>query len=74
MINTVRTKRVTVKLEFYLRGKTKIPSVNFIEGCRDEGIPFTSASCTEVQITAFSKFNKAAHEFCKQLADAKELA
>jgi hypothetical protein len=68
-------KRIAINLEFYSRGKTKIPSVTFMEGKEDQGIPFTSH--THVKGTqegdAFSAFSKAAHEFCKQLIEGGEL-
>lgn len=51
-------KRLKMILEFYPRGKSNIPSVYFIEGRCDEGIP---------EGPAFDVFNKAAHDFCRSL-------
>jgi hypothetical protein len=75
MSKTITGKRIKIELEFYWRGKRKIPSVNFTEGKRDQGIPFTGH--TDIKGTpkgdAFGAFNKAAHDFCKQLVDSGEL-
>ena len=75
MSKTPTGKRIAINLEFYWRGKAKSPSVSFTEGKRDQGIPFTAS--THVKNTpegdAFNAFNKAAHDFCKQLVEAGEL-
>ena len=67
-------KRIGIELEFYHRGKKKIPSVSFME-VDDQGIPFTAH--THVTGTpegdAFNAFNKAAHDFCKALVEEGEL-
>ena len=67
-------KKISLKLEFHLLGKTSIPSVSFI-GMDDYGVPFTSDA--DVPGTpegdAFSEFSKAAHKFCRKLKDAGEL-
>lgn len=74
MSKTLTGKRIGIELEFYWRGKTKIPSVSFME-VDGEGIPFTAH--THVKGTpegdAFSAFNRAAHDFCKALVEAGEL-
>lgn len=71
---TLTGRRIGIKLEFYRRGKRKIPSVSFMEVGR-QGIPFTAR--THVKGTpegdAFAAFNKAAHDFCKALVNAGEL-
>jgi hypothetical protein len=65
-------KRIRMVLEFYHRGKTKIPSVSFIAG-DDEGLPFASDKNSKQEKAAFSELSKAAHEFCKKLVVAGEL-
>ena len=61
------SKRISITLEFYLRGeKKKIPSVNFTE-VGEDGIPLTSHAASDEENTAFSAFDKAAHEFCKAM-------
>ena len=74
MAKTITGKRIGVELEFYWRGKKKIPSVSFME-VDGQGIPFTAH--THVMGTpegdAFNAFSKAAHEFCQKLIDAGEL-
>lgn len=56
-------KRIKLMLEFFLRGKRrKIPSVNFI------GKPFVPLTQSGAKAeAAFEAFNKAAHEFAKQM-------
>jgi hypothetical protein len=74
MAKTLTGKRIGIELEFYWRGKRKIPSVSFTE-VNGQGIPFTAH--THVKGTpegdAFVAFNKAAHDFCKALVNAGEL-
>lgn len=66
-------KKIALKLEFYLRGKSGIPSVSFI-GLNNYGVPFTG--CGDVPGTpagdAFDAFSKAAYKFCKAMKDAGE--
>jgi hypothetical protein len=66
-------KRLAINLEFYGRGRNKVPSVSFIEGRKDQGVPFTSSNPTKTESDAFAKFSEACHKFCKQLIDAGEL-
>ena len=74
MSKTLTGKRIGIELEFYWRGKRKIPSVNFME-VNEQGIPFTSDA--DVKGTskgdAWYAFDKAAHDFCKALIEAGEL-
>ena len=74
MAKTLTSKRIGIELEFYWRGKKKIPSVSFME-VDGEGIPFTSHEHVRgtPEGDAFAAFNKAAHEFCKALVEAGEL-
>lgn len=74
MAKTLTGKRIGIELEFYWRGKRKIPSVTFME-VDEQGIPFTSHAHVKgtPEGDAFSAFNKAAHEFCKALIKAGEL-
>lgn len=64
-------KRIAIKLEFYLRGKRRIPSVSFL-GVGGYGIPLTSHAASAKEDAAFTAFSRAAHEFCKQMAEARE--
>jgi hypothetical protein len=64
------TKRIGLKLEFYLRGKNKIPSVSF-EGVGDFGVPMTAYKDKE-QDKVFAKFSMAAHKFCAEMKKAGE--
>ena len=72
MSETIKDKRIALKLEFSLRGKRKIPQVAFI-GVGNFGVPMTAYKDRK-QAAVFSKFSKAAHEFCKQMKDAGEFA
>jgi hypothetical protein len=72
MSKKVTDKRIAIKLEFYLRGERRIPSVNF-NSVRGYGIPLTSHAASEKENAAFSAFSKAAHEFCKAMVVAGEL-
>ncbi len=73
-------KRIALKLEFYLRGRTKIPSVSFI-GMDGYGVPMTPSFRGKTppdkelvkQNKAFDEFNAAAHKFCQEMAKAGEL-
>lgn len=71
MSNKIANERVALKLEFYLNGKKKVPSVSFI-GVGDHGVPMTALN-DQKQAAVFAEFSKAAHKFCKQMADAGEL-
>jgi hypothetical protein len=66
-------EKITLKLEFYLRGKNRIPSVSFHE-VNNYGVPLTSNA--DVPGTpagdAFYAFSKAAHKFCKAMKDVGE--
>ena len=74
MSKTLTGKRISIELEFYWRGKRKIPSVSFME-VDGKGIPFTSHAHVKgtPEGEAFAAFNKAAHDFCKALVQAGEL-
>ncbi len=69
----MRQKRIVVLLEFYLRGKHKIPSVSFVEGEEGMGIPFTSHAPSDKEKAVWKAFSDAAHEFCKQMANVGDL-
>lgn len=64
-------KRIALKLEFYLRGKSGIPSVSFI-GLSDYGVPLSGCAAGPGTPAgdAFDAFNEAAHKFCKVMKDA----
>jgi hypothetical protein len=64
------TKRIGLKLEFYLRGKNKIPAVSF-EGVGDFGVPMTAYQDREQEMV-FAEFSKAAHKFCAEMKKARE--
>ena len=68
-----KEKRIKLNLEFYLRGKTRIPSVTMIEGDDGYGVPLTSTAASASESAAFAKFHKACLEFCKQIAAHGEL-
>jgi hypothetical protein len=55
-------KRIGLRLEFYLRGKKRIPAVSFL-GVDDYGVPMTSHNDPE-EWKIFDEFSKAAHKFC----------
>jgi hypothetical protein len=63
-------KRIGLKLEFYLSGKNKTPSVSF-EGIGDFGVPMTAYQ-DEEQDKIFAEFSKAAHKFCAEMKKAGE--
>lgn len=67
-------KKIALKLEFHLQGKSRIPAVSFL-GLDNYGVPFTGHRDTlgTPNGDAFEAFSKAAHKFCKQLKDAGEL-
>jgi hypothetical protein len=65
--------RISLRLEFYLRGKSRIPSVSFIEGTEGHGIPLSSHAATEAENKAFSVLSEAAHSFCAQMKASGEL-
>ena len=62
--------RIALRLEFRLQGKSKKPAVSFI-GVGDYGVPLTGH---KEETSAFDEFSKAAHKYCKAIADAGELA
>jgi hypothetical protein len=68
-ITVSKEKRIALKLEFYLRGKHKKPAVSFL-GVGNYGVPLTGHS---EDTPAFDEFSRAAHKFCKQIAEAGEL-
>lgn len=70
MSKEAKSKEFPLRLNFYLKGKRKLPSVSFIE-VGNHGVPMTAYKDAE-QAAAFAEFNKAAHKFCKQMADAGE--
>lgn len=65
-----KTNRISLTLEFYLRGKKKKPQVSFI-GTDDFGVPMTAYQ-DEEQAAAFSDFSTAAYEFCQRMKDHGE--
>lgn len=63
------SKQIELRLEFRLLGKSKKPAVSFI-GVRNGGVPLTAHN---EPTPAFDEFSKAAHKYCKAIADAGEL-
>lgn len=60
---------ITLRLEFHLQGKSKKPVVSFI-GADEYGVPLTGHN---EDTSAFDEFSRAAHKYCKAIADAGEL-
>ena len=65
----MKMKKIAITLEFHLRGKKNIPAVSFI-GAEGYGVPLTGHN---EESAAFDEFSKAAHRYCKAIADAGEL-
>jgi len=71
-------KKIALKLEFYLRGNGKVPSVSFL-GTDGYGVPLTPSLSGKTsrelaqQNAAFDEFSAAAHKYCKAISDAGEL-
>lgn len=63
-------KRIALKLEFYLIGKARTPSVGFTS--LGQGVPMTAHNDAK-QAAIFSAFSNAAYRFCRELKDAGEL-
>lgn len=69
MAKTITGKRVIFELEFYWRGKRKIPSVNMTFASDNyNGLPESITNSEE-----YKEFHKAANSFCKKLVEEKEL-
>jgi hypothetical protein len=66
----MKTKRIPLRLEFHLRGKSQEPAVSFI-GIEDFGVPMTAYK-DEKQAEVFSEFSKAAHKFCAEMKKVGE--
>lgn len=67
MAKTITGKRVKFGIEFYWRGKRKIPSVSLWDdnGENDFGLP--------EEFPEFDAFYKAAEDLCKVLVESGEL-
>ena len=77
MAKTLTGNRFTMELEFYWRGKRRIPSVNFIferpDPSGDEEKYQDGLLNEVIDSEEFSTFSKSAHILCAKMIEAGEL-